>query len=275
MVNIDYLVKFVEEDSPFGDITSEAVIKETDESEAVILSMQDGIIAGLEEAEALFRHYGLKAGTLLKDGNQVKKGAHLMKIKGNTRKILLLERTVLNLLGRMSGIATETRMIADRVKKVNQRVKIAGTRKTLLKPIDKKAILVGGGEPHRFSLSDSVLIKDNHLLKTSIEEAIENAKRFSLYKIVEVEVKCEEEAMKAINAGADVVMFDNFSPEEASKTIESIRKKGLRNKVKLELSGGITSENIENYAKLDVDVISLGYLTHSIKNFDLSLKILA
>ncbi|KUH32060.1 nicotinate-nucleotide pyrophosphorylase [Thermococcus celericrescens] len=274
MMHISYLLRFIEEDAPFGDVTSEAVIPEGMEARAVIIAKGDGVIAGVEEAKALFEHFGVDVGVRKRDGESVKKGDIILELEGNARAILLVERTALNVMGRMSGIATEVRKLVEKVKAVNPKVRVAGTRKTLLKPIDKRAILIGGGEPHRFSLGDAVLIKDNHLSLVPLEEAIRRAKAFSLYKVVEVEVESLEDALKAAKAGADVVMLDNMTPEEISETLEALRREGLRDRVKIEVSGGITPENIEEYAKLDIDVISLGYLTHSVKNFDVSLEII-
>jgi len=241
----------------------------------VIVAKQDGVIAGVEEAKALFEHFGVKASVRKRDGEEVKVGDTVIELEGDARAILLVERTALNVMGRMSGIATEVRRLAEKVKAVNPKVRVAGTRKTLLKPIDKRAILIGGGEPHRFSLSDAILIKDNHLALVPLEEAIRRAKAFSVYKVVEVEVESLEDAIKAAKAGADVIMLDNMSPEEIAETVEALRREGLRDRVKIEVSGGITPENIGEYAKLDVDVISLGYLTHSVKNFDVSLEVMA
>ncbi|MDK2982728.1 MAG: hypothetical protein PWP19_206 [Thermococcaceae archaeon] len=274
MVSVNYLLRFVEEDAPFGDVTSEAVIPEDLEAEAVIIAKQDGVIAGLEEAKALFEHFDVKVELKAEDGDEVKRGDVIVKLRGNARKILLVERTALNVMGRMSGIATEVRKLVERIKAVNPKVRVAGTRKTLLKPMDKRAILIGGGEPHRFSLSDAILIKDNHLALVPLEEAIRRAKTFSIYKVVEVEVETLEDALKAAKAGADVIMLDNMTPEQIEDVLEALKHEGLREKVKIEVSGGITEENIPNYAKLDIDVISLGALTHSVKNFDVSLEII-
>jgi len=274
MIPLTYLLRFLEEDVPFGDVTSEAVIPENLEAEAVIISKQDGVIAGLEEAKALFEHFGVKVELKAKDGDEVKKGTVVIKLKGNARKILLVERTALNIMGRMSGIATQTRKLVEKIRTVSPKVRVAGTRKTLLKPLDKKAILIGNGEPHRFSLSDAILIKDNHLALVPLEEAIKRAKTFSVYKIVEVEVESLEDALKAAKAGADVIMLDNMTPEQIKEVLEALKHEGFRDKVKIEVSGGITEENIQDYAKLDIDVISLGALTHSVKNFDVSLEIL-
>ncbi|MCD6139382.1 MAG: carboxylating nicotinate-nucleotide diphosphorylase, partial [Thermococcus sp.] len=268
MIPLTYLLRFLEEDVPFGDVTSEAVIPEDLEAEAVIIAKQDGVIAGLEEAKVLFEHFGVKVELKAKDGDEVKKGTVVIKLKGNARKILLVERTALNIIGRMSGIATQTRKLVEKIRTVSPKVRVAGTRKTLLKPLDKKAILIGNGEPHRFSLSDAILIKDNHLALVPLEEAIKQAKAFSVYKIVEVEVESVEDALKAAKAGADVIMLDNMTPEQITEVLEALKHEGFRDKVKIEVSGGITEENIQDYAKLDIDVISLGALTHSVKNFD-------
>ncbi|ASJ15401.1 carboxylating nicotinate-nucleotide diphosphorylase [Thermococcus radiotolerans] len=274
MISLSYLLKFLEEDTPFGDVTSEAVIPEGIRAKAVIIAKQEGIIAGVEEAKALFEHFWVEVGVRKRDGEEVKKGDTILELEGDARSILLVERTALNIMGRMSGIATEVRKLVEKVKAVNPKVRVAGTRKTLLKPIDKRAILIGGGEPHRFSLSDAILIKDNHLALVPLEEAIRRAKAFSVYKVVEVEVESLEDALKAAKAGADVVMLDNMSPAEIAETVEALKREGLRDRVKIEVSGGITPENIEEYAALDIDVISLGYITHSVKNFDVSLEII-
>ncbi len=273
MVLLDYLLRFLHEDVPFGDITSEAVIPEDVKARAVIVAKQSGVIAGIGEVKALFEHFGVAVDVKKDDGEEVGEGDVILELVGNARSVLLVERTALNVMGRMSGIATEVRRLIGKVRAVNPKVRIAGTRKTLLKPIDKRALLIGGGEPHRFSLSDAILIKDNHLALVSLEEAIKRAKAFSVYKVVEVEVESLEDAVKAVKAGADVVMLDNMTPGEIAGTVEALKREGLRERVKIEVSGGITPGNIVDYAKLDIDVISLGYLTHSVKNFDVSLEI--
>ena len=273
MVPLEYLLRFIQEDAPFGDVTSEAVIPEGIRARAVIIAKADGVIAGVEEAKVLFEHFGVKVKVKKRDGEEVKKGDTIVELEGNARSTLLVERAALNVVGRMSGIATEVRKIVEKVRAVNPKVRVAGTRKSLLKPLDKKAILIGGGEPHRFSLSDAILIKDNHLALVPLERAIRRAKAFSLYKVVEVEVESLEDAVKAAKAGANVVMLDNMAPGEIAETLEALKREGLRDRVKIEVSGGITPENIAEYAKLDIDVISLGYLTHSVKNFDVSLEV--
>ncbi len=274
MIPLSYLLRFIEEDAPFGDLTSEAVVPEGTKARAVIIAKQEGVIAGVEEAKVLFEHFGVEAEVKKLDGEEVKRGDVIIELKGDARVILLVERTALNVMGRMSGIATEVKKLVERVKAVNPKVRVAGTRKTLLKPIDKRAIIIGGGEPHRFSLSDAILIKDNHLALVPLEGAIRRAKAFSVYKVVEVEVESLEGALRAARAGADVVMLDNMTPDEIAETIEALKHEGLRERVKIEVSGGITPKNIEEYARLDIDVISLGYLTHSVRNFDVSLEMI-
>ena len=274
MIPLEYLLRFISEDAPFGDVTSEAVIPRGMKARAVIVAKQNGIIAGVEEAKALFEHFGVRVEVKRADGEEVREGDAILELEGNARSMLLIERTALNIMGRMSGIATELGKLIGKVRTVNPKVRVAGTRKSLLRQIDKKAILIGGGEPHRFSLSDAILIKDNHLALVPLEEAVRRARAFSTYKVVEVEVESLEDALKAAKAGADVVMLDNMSPGQIAETIEALKQEGLRDRIKIEVSGGITPENIVEYAKLDIDIISLGYLTHSVRNFDVSLEVI-
>ncbi len=274
MLGLRDLLRFVEEDAPHGDVTSEAIIPNV-ECEAVIVAKQEGVVAGLEETKKLFEFFGLRVDLKKRDGDDVKAGEVLAEVRGDAKTILLLERTVLNIIGRMSGIATKTRRLVRKVRTVNPKVRVAATRKTCpgLRKLDKKAVAIGGGEVHRLSLSDAILIKDNHLAIVSLEEAITKAKKFSIYKKVEVEVSDVESAVKAAKLGADVIMLDNVSPDKAKDIIDALKRSGLRNKVVIEVSGRIDESNIEEYAKLDVDVISVGALTHSVENFDVSLKV--
>ncbi|HHC19191.1 MAG TPA: carboxylating.nicotinate-nucleotide diphosphorylase [Euryarchaeota archaeon] len=270
---VNYLLKFTEEDAPYGDITSNALIPKECHVKAIIISKSNGILAGVFEAEALMEYFGISYNTIKRDGDEITKGDIIMSLEGNARDILLIERTVLNIMGRMSGIATTVRRILNRVRSVNSKIRIAGTRKSLLKPLDKRAIFVGGGEPHRFSLSDAFLIKDNHLKIVPIKDAIKRARECSVYKIIEVEVENLRDAIEAAKAGADIIMLDNMTPDEIMNITKELRRLGLRDSVLIEVSGGITEENVESYAKLDVDIISLGSLTHSTKSLDFSLEI--
>ncbi len=275
MVPLEYLLKFIDEDAPSGDVTSESVIPDVT-CRAVIRAEQEGVAAGLLEAAALFSHFGVDVQQDTRDGETVKNGAVLLSLSGPAKKILLVERTALNIIGRMSGIATQTRTLVDLVKEENPRCRVAGTRKTCpgLRALDKKAVTLGGGDPHRSGLSDGVLIKDNHLVLVPVEEAITRAKAASTYRKIEVEVETAKDALAAARAGADILLFDNMTPDTVRKTIRDLEQAGLREWVTIELSGGITAETIREYARTGADVISLGALTHTVRNFSVTLEIL-
>jgi len=275
MVSLEYLLKFIDEDAPYGDVTSEAVIPDIS-CRAVIRAEQDGVVAGLEEAGALFSHFGVEVQEEILDGNAARKGEILLSLSGPAKKILLVERTALNIIGRMSGIATQTRAMAEIVRQKNPRCRIAGTRKTCpgLRILDKKAIALGGGDPHRTGLSDGVLIKDNHLALVSVSDAIARAKTASVYRKIEIEVESTEGALSATRAGADIIILDNMTPEKIRATLAEIEAAGLRDRVSIELSGGITADTIREYARTGADLISLGALTHTVRNFSVTLEIL-
>lgn len=271
------LMAFLEEDLGLGDVTTEALIPEGLKSFARIRAKEDGVIAGLEETKILFDLIDLEANGLIKDGDLVKAGTVIMEIFGEARSILMAERTALNLLMRMSGIATATRQIVDAIKASGFKTRVAATRKTApgLRYFDKKAVVLGGGDPHRLHLDDALLIKDNHLALTGgIEEAIRRAREAkSFTKKVEVEVSRFEEALEAAKAGADAILLDNMAPSEVGRVVKALEEMGLRSKVLLEASGGITQDNVLDYAKEGVDIVSLGSLTHSVKALDISLKV--
>jgi nicotinate-nucleotide pyrophosphorylase (carboxylating) len=275
MVMLDYLLRFIEEDAPNGDITSNAVIPEII-CDAIIRSEQEGIIAGLEEASTLFSHFGVSVKHLADDGDTVCQNSSLLSLKGDAKKILLVERTALNIIGRMSGIATQTRKMADIVSECNPHCRIAATRKTSpgFRTLDKKAVAIGGGDPHRINLSDGILIKDNHLALVPLSNAILAAKNNSAYKKIEVEVETSDDALIAATLGADIIMLDNMSPDQISRTLRQLERKHLRDRVIIELSGNIDESSLPHYAALSVDVISLGVLTHSVRNFSVNLEII-
>jgi nicotinate-nucleotide pyrophosphorylase (carboxylating) len=176
---------------------------------------------------------------------------------------------------RMSGVATVTNRIVAKVNDANPKVRVAGTRKTApaLQKFDKLAIAIGGGDPHRNALDDMVLIKDNHIAVVgSVKDALLLAKEnVSFSKKIEIEVESVEDALIACENGADIVMLDNMSPEEAQSTLNALKEKGLRENVLIEISGGITEDNILDYAPLDVDIISLGSITHQASSLNFSL----
>ena len=268
------LESFLEEDIGTGDITSESIISDKLEAKAEIVckSTTPAIICGLEEAEMLFDICKCRCTALVKDGAQVKKGKPVMSITGKAHAILKAERVALNLIMRMSGIATETKRLA----KAAKGAQVLATRKTApgLRYFDKKAVVIGGGGAHRMRLDDMVLIKDNHIaLMGSPCECIRLARKNvgSAIKI-ECEAKNTQEALSAISAGADIIMLDNFSAKDAKSTVRKIEKLGLRDKVKIEISGGVNLKNIGLYARARPDFISLGYITHSAKAVDFSLE---
>lgn len=275
MVPIQYLLRFIEEDSPFGDVTSDAVIPDRS-CRAVIRAEQEGVIAGVMEASALFEHFGVMADHGKEDGDPVTPHDIILSLCGPAKKILLVERTALNIIGRMSGIATQTRKFTNMVAGVNPDCRIASTRKTCpgLRALDKKAVQLGGGDPHRMSLSDGILIKDNHLLLVPLSEAIRAAKSVSVYRKVEAEVETPYDALIAAEAGADIILLDNMTPDQVRETLAALKRAGQRDNVTIEISGGIDETTLPGYAALAVDVISMGALTHSVKNFSVTLEIL-
>jgi nicotinate-nucleotide pyrophosphorylase (carboxylating) len=276
----DALIKFLHEDIGTGDVTSNCLIPDDFHSRAQIIckNKKSAIVCGLEEMNLVFDLCGCNTKSLVSDGSWVQKGTVVMTIEGNTRSILKAERTALNLIMRMSGIASETRYIKDAIVDLSDSIIIASTRKTApgLRFFDKKAVTIGGGNSHRIRLDDMVLIKDNHLeIIGSVKKSVEMAKKKAGSSItIECEAKNSNEVIEAITAGADIVMLDNFSPEEAAKIIKEISRMGIREKVKLEVSGGITMQNIRDYAKEQPDIISVGFLTHSPKAIDFSLEII-
>ncbi len=257
------------EDVGFGDITSQLLGEE--KGTAYIMAKEDCVLSGTEYAKYLFELRRLHVDVLVSDGQKVKKGDRILEVSGLYAHIFEVERTALNLLTRMSGIATETRKLVEKVRKVNPSCKVAATRKTVYRFFDKEAAVTGGGDPHRFRLDDMILLKDNHVRILGIEEAVKRAKKVSFSKKVEIEVSSREDAVKAAEHGAEVVMLDNMEPEAVRETVTVL--KTINPGVLIEASGGITKENIEAYAGTGVDIISVGYITHSMKASNMSLEV--
>lgn len=268
---------FLLEDIGFGDITSDAIIQEDLTASAEIVFKEDAVLAGLEEASAIFNTLGCETKSPFRDGVIVKEGTVVLSIEGNARAILRGERVALNILMRMSGISTATHKAVTTARDINPSVRIAATRKTCpgFRFFEKQAVSVGGGDTHRFRLEDSVLIKNNHLkLISSIREAVKMAKEsVSFTKKIEVEVENISQAIEAVEAGVDIVMLDNMKPKEILLALEELKKLGLRDKVLVEASGGVNLDNLSHYAETGVDIISLGALTHSVKAINVSLRI--
>ena len=244
-------------------------------AEAIIFTKEDCTVAGIDEAVSIFYYFGIQAETDFKDGDQLKKGDIIFRLKGGAVSILRAERISLNFLGHLSGIATLTRKCMDIARKHSETVRVACTRKTTpgIRKFEKLAVAAGGGDTHRFNLSDAVMIKDNHVKLMGIEAAIKEARKTSFTRKIEVEVESAEDAVFAAKLGADIIMLDNMQPDEVKETISILNGKGLRESVLIEASGGISLENLEAYAKTGVDVISMGLLIHRSRWIDVSLEI--
>jgi len=271
-------VDFLEEDVGLGDITTEAVVPSGTKTRAQIVMKEASVVAGLSEVGILFETLGTKFAAKAKDGDEVASGAIVAYVEGDGRVVLETERTVLNILMRMSGIATATRNLVKKVKGAGLDVRIAATRKTApgLRYFDKKAVVIGGGDPHRFRLDDAYLVKDNHIrIAKGMRHAIERIRSVASFpKTLEVEAKTLEQAVEAAELGVNAVMLDNMTPKEAEKTMKALTAKNLRNKTLIEISGGVSEENLLEYARLRPDVISLGSLTHSVRAVDMSLEVI-
>ncbi|WP_458746333.1 carboxylating nicotinate-nucleotide diphosphorylase [Candidatus Nitrosocosmicus sp. T] len=274
------LVGFLNEDIGTGDITSNLLIPEGTTSKGTIICKNDGkstIVSGLLEAKIIFDICGCEATLLVDDGAKIAKGTDVLSVEGSSRSILKGERTALNLLMRMSGISTRTNKFIEKLEELSKTVRIASTRKTVpgLRYFDKKAVVIGGGISHRARLDQLILIKDNHIAVVgSVKKAIEKAR--SVYgnkRKIECEVIDFGGIVEAIKSGADIVMLDNFKPEEVKESLDRIRKLGLRDNIIIEISGGINLDNIYDYAIARPDVISIGSLTHSVQSIDFSLEI--
>jgi len=210
---------------------------------------------------------------LVSDGSVIRPGDIVFTVEGNSISILSGERLALNFMQRMSGIATYTNKLVSLI--AGTKTKLLDTRKTTPcnRIVEKMAVKAGGGENHRFGLYDMIMIKDNHLVLTSIEVALKKVRDFHTDKKVEIEVESSEDALKAAKNAVDIIMLDNMSPEEVEKTVDILKDNNLRDSVLIEVSGGINLENIEKYTRCDVDIISIGAITNDAKSIDFSLEI--
>jgi nicotinate-nucleotide pyrophosphorylase (carboxylating) len=269
--------KFLEEDIGQGDVTTFLTIPPETMVEADIVAKESGIIAGTEEALALLESFAFHVDILMPDGSRVNEKAAVLRIVGDARTLLSLERTLLNLLTRMSGIATITSRLIDKVRRAGYKTRISCTRKVApgLSYFDKKAVLIGGGDVHRLHLDDLVIIKDNHLAVVGdIGKAVKKVKdSVSFSKKIEIEVSKDNEALEAAKAGADIIMLDNFSPQQIKKTIALLEEEGLRDNILIEASGGMSEQNIIDFAATGVDILSFGEITDSVKALDMSLEV--
>ncbi len=276
---VDEILKLsILEDIGHGDITSELIVSENCVAQANIMCKQDLVLAGMPFVKRLFQilkesyftqSQNVEIKEFFQEGDFIKEGEVIASIHTNARLLLAGERIALNLLQRLSGIATLTREFIRQVEGYN--VKILDTRKTTpgLRFMEKYAVRVGGGANHRFALYDAILIKDNHIrIAGSVKEALRKVKKRAIHQKIEIEVKNLEELKEAIDEGADIVMLDNFDLDKMREAVEL-----AKGKVLLEVSGGVTLDNVSKIASTGVDFISSGALTHSAKAVDISMKI--
>lgn len=266
------LEKFLAEDIKSGDITSRLLTRK--KITATIISRENGIVAGVSYAREIFVSKNCKVTVHRRDGQTVIPNQKILTITGDTYSILSRERTALNLMSRMSGIATQTSAYAKEIRAANSRVGLYSTRKTApgLRIFDKDAVEIGGGHKHRMSLDQMVMIKDNHIAASdSFLGLIRRAKQ--KYKKIEVEVENLNDAIIAANEGVEIILLDNMSPLIIKKVISELKRLNLRNKVRIEASGGINHSNVVQYAKSGVDMISIGRLTSTVTGLDLSLEV--
>ncbi|HEX8473171.1 MAG TPA: carboxylating nicotinate-nucleotide diphosphorylase [Pyrinomonadaceae bacterium] len=266
---------FLQEDLGRGDITTQSVVMRQQRARGRFLAKEPMVVAGLEAAEAVFSTLDAQQQieAFVSDGEEVEAGKVIARTTGFADVLLAGERLALNLMQRLSGIATSTKQFVRAVEGTD--AQIVDTRKTApgLRMLEKYAVLAGGGRNHRFGLDDGVLIKDNHIaLAGGVATAVERARKAvgHLHKI-EVEVSTENDLREAVESGADILLLDNVTPEETARMVILARE--LRTGVMLESSGGITIENVRAYAEAGVDLISIGALTHSARAMDISFKI--
>ena len=271
-LNVDHLIKeALQEDISSEDVTINAVMKEAVTGEVQLICKQDGVVAGLDVFRRVFEilDENVKTDFYCKDGDEVKKGELMGIITGDIRALLSGERVALNYLQRMSGIATYTHSVAMLLE--GTKTKLLDTRKTTpnMRIFEKYAVRVGGGYNHRYNLSDGVLLKDNHIgAAGSVAKAVEMAKEYAPFvRKIEVEVENLDMVREAVDAGADIIMLDNMSPEDMKEAIRIID-----GRAETECSGNVTKENIDRLTSLGVDYISSGALTHSAPVLDISLK---
>ncbi len=268
------------EDIAHGDVTSEILIPPDLHRGASLLVKAEGILAGIDVVKLVFLRVdpSLKIEVLIKDGTRIKPGDVVATISGKVISILKAERVALNFLQRLSGIASQTAQYVAEARGFT--AKIVDTRKTTpgLRLLEKYAVRMGGGQNHRFHLGDAVLIKDNHLvalrhtgmsLKDIVVKAKQNAPKGM---IVEVEVTTVQEALEVAEAGADMILLDNMSPDEMQQAVNLVKSQ-IKNPIKFEASGGITLDNVRAAAMTGVDIISVGALTHSTKALNISLEL--
>lgn len=266
----DIVKRALNEDLQYGDITTEAILNDKDRAIVDLIAKEDGIIAGLEVFKMVFNILGdVQVNLYVKDGDRVKSGERFGEVLGLTKNLLIGERTALNFIQRMSGIATLTREFVDKLE--GSKVKLLDTRKTTpnMRIFEKYAVTIGGGNNHRFGLNDGVLIKDNHIAAAGgVRNAVDLIREKAPFvRKIEVEVETIDQVNEALEAGADIIMLDNMDLETLRESVKIINNRAM-----IEASGNVTLDTITDIAETGVDFISTGALTHSFKVLDISMK---
>ncbi|MEQ9307996.1 MAG: carboxylating nicotinate-nucleotide diphosphorylase [Balneolaceae bacterium] len=262
----------LDEDLGMGDLTSNSIFSENDRAAGSFTSKANGVIAGLNCLQLVYNSFGTSVDVeiLKADGDFISKGDVIAKVEGSVRSLLSCERVILNLIQHLSGIATSTNLVVSLLDDAS--ITITDTRKTLpgLRALQKYAVTCGGGKNHRFRLDDAVMIKDNHIKAAgSIAKAIDLVRSNIGHTVkIEVETENEQQVLEAVQSGADIIMLDNRTPDEVQELIKLVP-----NEIIVEVSGGITPDNIASYKNCGADVISLGWLTHSVKALDISFNL--
>jgi len=281
----DFTERWLQEDLGSGDITAEALLLKDNKVNAVIKAKSSGILAGVEEAVWFYNNHNIEVKVLKKDGSPIKRGDITLELQGNEKDLLETERTGLNLLQRMSSIATLTNEIVEKIQGKN--VEVVPPRKNHWGLLDKKAVVLGGGLTHRLGLWESILIKENHIeaikkenVENYIETALERAFKHEKTVFIEIEVEDISDCLKAAKKFKEytkdkpcIIMLDNFSVEDTKKAVDLLKQENLRDHILIESSGRITPDNIMGYADAGVDIVSMSYITYAQNICDLSQRI--
>ena len=273
MLTSEQIERWLREDLGHHDVTNDV----PGDTEGRLVAKEGGTAAGIEAAAAVFAYLDVDAEPTVADGDPIDAGDVVLRTTGPARETLRAERVAVNLAGHASGVATKTREAVDRAEAVDPSVRIAGTRKTTpgLRGIEKRAVAAGGGDTHRLDLSHMVMIKENQIAELGLETAVEKFRdRASFATKIEVEAESAVQARRAVEAGADIVLLDNFSPAETRDVVDSLSGAvgDADRTVRIEASGGITVDSVADYASTGVDIISMGSLTHSADSLDYSFR---
>jgi nicotinate-nucleotide pyrophosphorylase len=269
MLTASQIDRWLQEDIGHHDVTNDVAGETTGQ----LVAKEDGVAAGIDAAGAVFRHLDIAVDREVDDGDAIDDGETVLTTSGSARETLRAERIAVNLAGHAAGIATKTNTAVERAAEVDNDVRIAGTRKTTpgLRGIEKRAVVAGGGDSHRLDLSQMVMIKENHIAEMGLESAVKTFReRASFATKIEVEAESTDQAQRAAEAGADIVLLDNMTPAETRETVEALAEADAD--VLAEASGGITLDDVAEYAATGVDIISMGSLTHSAPSLDFSFR---